>query len=831
MKETIPTILKKLLPHLLVILGFIAIVLIYFQPTLEGKVLQQSDIQQWKGMAQELYKTAETTQDFRSAWSGSMFSGMPSFQFCAMGNPHNYLGSINDLLSLSDSNSAGPVFAGLICAYILFFLLTGNLWISIIGAIAFAFSSYNLIILQAGHVTKAWAIAYMPLVLSGVLLIFRKKFILGGALFALALSLEILSGHMQITYYLALLCVVLYIAYAIFSIQKKAINTLWKVTLTFVITLMLAVLPDIAGLYANSLMAKESTRGASELTQTEEEKASSGLDIEYAYRWSYGKGETFSLLIPNIRGGSSIGFLDESSHLAKEIKAQTGQQTGDKMQTYTYWGEQPWTDGPVYFGAIICFLFILGMFVIRNPMKWWILGATIFFIFLSWGKNFSSFNDFIFYHLPLYNKFRAPSMALVIPGLTFVLIAVWGLKDLYSRTIEDKKVKEYFIISLCLSGVFCLLFWIAPSVFFDFQSSNDKSFTSQVPDWYYSALILDRKSLLTSDALRSLIFILLSAGCLYLFWKKKTKFALYSLLGLAVLILVDLWGIDKRYVNDSKFINQKKEGTFTASVADKFILQDKDPSYRVFNLKDPFNETNTSYFHKSIGGYHAAKLKRYQELIEHRIMPEMQLIYQSFQNAKSEEDITSVFQECPTLNMLNMRYLIYDPGAPAIRNPYADGNAWFVREVKTVNNADEEIAALNTIDPKVTAVVDKSFADKVMKSPITTSETDTILMTSYMPNVVKYQSECSTEQIAVFSEIYFREGWKAFIDGKQTDYFRADWTLRAMNVPAGKHEIEFRFEPDTYYTLASIASISSLLLIALFIGALVFSLRKEGKRY
>lgn len=829
------SLLKAFVPHILAILFFLVLTLIYFQPILDGKTLQQGDISQWRGMAQELAEFDKNTENAKSAWSGSMFSGMPSYHFNVVGNPPNFLSYVQHCLYLADPGSMGPVFAGLLCAYIFFFLLTSNVFLSVLGAIAIAFSSYNIIILQAGHVTKAWAIAYIPLVLSGFLLIFKKRFLLGGALFALALAFELMSGHVQITYYLAIFCLILFIGYVIYCIQKKEWKTLQKATLTLLISVFLGILPNIAGLYADLEMSKSSLRGPTELTaQADElEEKSDGLDIDYAFAWSYGRTETLSLMIPNIYGGASGGTLGKDSNLYKSLKA-NGQRMGKDVQSYTYWGEQPFTSGPVYLGAIVCFLFVLGMFVIKNNTKWWLLGAAIFFIFLSWGKNIAWFNDFWFYHLPMYNKFRTPSMALVIPSVIFPIVGVWGLKRIWEGKVEMLSLKKSLIYSLSIVGGICLVLWLIPGFFFNFQSQNDAQFATQVPNWYYESLLADRKDLLRADALRSLIFVILSASFVYLAVLQKKQLFRYSLVILCLLVLVDLWMVDKRYLNDSSFQRKKTEQYFEKTYADESILEDKSPSYRVLNMStNTFNETATSYFHKSIGGYHAAKLRRYQELIDFRIMREIQWIGGAFQhvsqNSGSMEDLYAAFEMTPTLNMLNAKYIIYNPEAPALVNPYAFGNAWFVENVEWVDNANEELDALEVIDPLTTAVVDKKYADVVEKTSAIIDSNDVIELVEYQPNYLKYETKTSSEQIAIFSEIYYNRGWKAFIDGQPVDHFRANWVLRAMNIPAGEHLVEFRFEPDTYNRLAVTGSAVSLLLIIGFVGICTYVFVKKKK--
>lgn len=842
------SLVGKILPHIIAIIAFLAITMIYFSPLMEGKILSQNDVMHYTGGSQEL-REYYNNEGESSAWTGAMFSGMPAYQIGIWGGSPNFLDYIEYPLKALGGSSAGPVFAGMLMAYILFCLMGFKPGFSILGAIAYSLSSYNIVILEAGHVTKAWALAYMPLIVAGIMVLFRKKILLGGFLVALGLALQIKSNHLQITYYTGILCAILFIAFAVQMISEKDIKSLLKASGAMAVALVLAALCNMGSIYANMEMARESTRGKSELTAaaaSSGEKQSTGLDKDYVFAWSYGKAETFTLMIPNIYGGVSGGTLDQSSNLYKEMVKQGAQVDPKGIKAYTYWGAQPFTQGSVYFGVIICFLFVLGMIVIRSKVKWGLLVATVFFIFLAWGKNMEWFNDLFFYHFPLYSKFRAVSTALVIPALMMVIIAVWGLKEFFTADIDKEKLKKALYISLGVIGGLCLFFWIAPGFFFNFMAESDAAWRTQVPDWYYNALLADRKDLLSSDALRSLIFVLLAGAVLFFSLRtkmEKQKLALYASIAIILLVLVDLWGVDKRYLNDSKFVNKNTYETqsFPQATVDKIILQDKYPSYRVLNLANTFEDANTSYYHKSIGGYHAAKLKRYQELIDHRLFNEVGFIRQKAnallqqevaklqQGQGSPETIIQVMQDSispmfgatTALNMLNAKYVIYHPELAPIVNPYALGEAWFVPAYKFVNNADEEIAAINTLNPLEMAVVDKRFEQELSGLNIVADSTATIKMTEYKPNILKYKSKAATEQLAVLSEVYFSDGWQAYIDGKEAPHFRADWTLRAMRVPAGEHEIVFKFEPKDYYLSRTVATASSAVLVLLLIGMVV----------
>jgi hypothetical protein len=819
-------IVKKSIPHVIAIAIFLILTCVYFAPGIfEGKNLQQSDMQKVSGMTQELSDYYEK-EGGKSAWTGSMFSGMPAYHIQIYGYQPNYLFYLEKPVKAIDYGGASMILTALICFYILMCVMSVKPWLAIAGTVAFAFASYNLIIIMAGHITKMYVIAYMPLTVAGMILLFRNNLLWGAILSLLGISFSILNGHIQITYYLALFCLFFFIGLSINAFLKRE-SSLWiKSTVILVAALIISILPSLGGLYSNYEIGQESLRGPSELTTVKngvEEKASNGLDIDYAFNWSYGRGELLTLLIPNAYGGASVETLGRDSEFYKTARS-LGAQLGKEVQVPTYWGGQPFTSGPVYFGAIVCFLFVLGMFVIKNPLRWWIAGGSLLFIIMSLGKNYAFINDFLFYHLPMYNKFRTPSMALVIPGLTFPLIGFWGLKQIVDGKVDLRLLRKYIIWSLCIAGGICLFIWLTPSVFLNFESVHDAQY--RMPERLMGALIADRKSMASSDALRSLIFVLLAGGLIFLFLQMKNKKNGATVLGvgLLVLITIDLWTVDKRYLNDKSYSKQKPHESYQKTPADEFILQDKSPSYRVLNIAvNTFNETNTSFFHKSIGGYHAAKLRRYQELIDHRIVGEMNTIISALQSPKNLDSLQLVFLQIPTLNMLNAKYIIYNSEQPPLVNPYANGNVWFVDEVKFVSNANQEIEALNQIYPLKTAVIDEKFADRVLKNISQNDSVSFIKLVEYKPNTLKYESSSPTEKIAVFSEIYYDHGWKVFVDGKQMDYYRANWTLRAMNVPAGKHTIEFKFEPDTFDRLHIAGVISSLIVLIGVIAVLIYS--------
>ena len=501
------------------------------------------------------------------------------------------------------------------------------------------------------------------------------------------------------------------------------------------------------------------------------------------------------------------------------------------MQTYTYWGEQPFTSGPVYFGAIICFLFVLSLLIVDRKYKWWVVAATAFLILLSWGNNLMGINEFLFHHLPFYNKFRTPSMALVGPQLTFVWFACLALKDIYEGKTNYDKLKKSLLIAGGITSTICLLFALVPTLFLTFSSSADAQLTN-LPDWYKSALIADREDLTTSDAWRSFFLIAFTFCILYFTSLSKNKSYIgFGIIAIAIVSFFDLWSIDRRYLNENNFVKKSKRVEIPLTASNKYILEDKDPSYRVLTLNNPFNDSNVSYYHKSIGGYNAAKLRRYQDLIDIYIEPEIRLITNNLSNAKittiREADNILTNTATPVLDMLNMRYLIINSEMPAATNHSANGNAWFVKKVQYVDNADEEMQTLGDINPKETAVVDKSFSNIISEGEYNLDSTATITMTSYEPIRVKYESNSTTDNVAIFSEVFYQPRWKAYIDGKLVDHFRTNWILRGLKIPAGKHEIVFNDEPDTYWNLCRLVSLGSFILIFTILAVIGWWLKKQ----
>ncbi len=815
------------LPIVSAIVLYFIISVVYFSPVMQGKVLAQHDKMVWVASSKEIKSFKEETGE-KTLWTNSMFSGMPTYLINSL-SEGNQLIPLHKLLNLN--NSFRPVsflFLYLLGFFLALMVFGVNPWLSLVGAFAFAFSSYFFIIIQAGHITKAIAIGYMAPIIAGVYLAFNKKELWGTILMAIFLSIQILINHLQITYYTFLIILVFGIFQIINTIREKQFNSFVKSLSYLLLGAFLAIGSNFLGLSVVYDYGKDSTRGASELTGNKANKTT-GLDKDYITSWSYGQLESFTLLVPNIMGGASQGELGKESEMYNALKKMGNPNARQIIkQMPTYWGDQPFTSGPTYAGALVIFLFVLALFLVEGQLKWWLLTATILSIMLAWGKNMMWFTDLFLDYLPGYNKFRAVSMTLVIAELTIPLLAILGLQKVFSGDYDKDKIVKQLLYALGITGGMVILLILGlSSSSTAFIGAQDISMFGQ-NDILLDAIRADRSALFRSDALRSLFYILFGAGAIYLFLKQKIKsYLLIILIGLG--IISDLWTVDKRYLNNDSFVRKtQKEQQFKPSIADQSILQDKDIDYRVLNIAvSTFNDASTSYFHKSIGGYHGAKMLRYQELISHHLSQEIQQFGQALQKGATQESVNKALQSLKMVNMLNGKYIIYNPAAPAILNTFANGNAWFVDNYKIVANADQEIHALGTIDPRTTAIIDQRFKDDVLD--FNKDLGASIEMISYQPNNLVYESNTKSVQMAVFSEIYYNKGWKVFIDDQETKCFRADYVLRAMMIPAGQHKIEFKFDPDIYSTGKTIGVISSILLLLLLVGGFVYDYIK-GKQ-
>lgn len=823
---------KKLLPDLVVILFFAVIAFLYFFPAVtEGRILAQHDAVAGIGSGREMQEYLEKTGE-RTRWTNSIFGGMPTYQMAPSYDSTNTLGFIQQVYHLFLPTYVWYVFVMLVGFYILLRAFDFKVWLASLGAVLWAFSSYFFIIIAAGHIWKLMTLAYIPPTIAGMVLVYRKKWLAGGVVTALFVALQIFSNHPQMSYYFLFVMLFMAIAYGVLAWQKKQLPDFFKSTGVLVVAGLVGVCVNLSNLYHTYEYSKESMRGKSELVkENSADQTDSGLERSYITQWSYGIGETFSLLVPNVKGGASVPLaanekaMEKANPAYQSLYAQLGQ----------YWGEQPGTSGPVYVGAFVMFLFILGLFIVRGPMKWALVVGTVFSITLSWGHNFMGLTDFFIDYIPMYSKFRAVSSILVIAEFTIPLLAMLALKEVMERPALFAEQKKTFYISFGLTGGLSLLFALFPTVFFpSYVSSMEmNALQGAIPADQLAPILVNleemRRSLFTADAWRS--FFVIVIGCVllggYLFRKWNAKVTVGALL---LLCIVDMWSVNKRYLYDEQFVAKGTEMKpfLEPSETDKEILKDKTLDYRVLNMAtNTFNENNTAYWHKSIGGYHAAKLRRYQEMIEAHIQGEMETLFTKIPEVGadlSKIDVT----DTPVLDMLNTRYYIVplQQGATApLFNPHALGNAWLVKEVKYVNNANEEIDAIHGMNPRETAIVDKRFAETVKQPAAMPDSLDNIVLKSYAPNALQYEVDTKQGGTVVFSEIYY-PGWRSYIDGEEVSHGRANYILRAMNVPAGKHTIEFVFDPQSLHATETIAFIALGIMLLGALGAIVMGLRK-----
>ncbi len=804
------SILKRLAPHLAAHLAFILILSIYYAPVFSGKKLIQNDAIQSAGFLKESTEYHEKTGE-EILWTNSMFSGMPSWR-----------GYTNNIIKhyhyASIKYIAVPILLGYLAFlgfYILLLSIGADYWLSFIGSAAFAFSSFNIISIEAGHLNKVFDMALMAPVIAGIILVYNKKYWLGAAITALFLSIHIFYAHFQITYYLIITILFLGVYELIRNVRRKTIPHYITASLILAMSAAIAVGPNISQLWATQVYSKNTQRGGSELTLNKD-KNSKGLGKDYTFAWSNGKLETMTVFIPYFYGGSSSENLNQNSETYKALIDNNVPKNEAKSYVKNiplYWGDQPFTSGPVYFGAVIVFLFILGLFLLKDGMKWWVLSVTILAFLLSWGKNLEFFNDIFYYNFPLYNKFRSVTMTLAIAQLTVPFLAIAVLVKIVNQEITYPDFLKGLKWSTIICGGTALLFGILGGTFFDFTAEGDEALAKQVPQWMMDAIYSDRAGKLRSDSFRSLFFVLAAAGVLWAFATEKIKPVVFYI-GFSALVIFDLVLVDKRYLNFDTFkpARNLERDAFALTDADDMILRDKDTYYRVANFsKNIFNDATTSYHHKSIGGYSAIKLGRYQDLIEHQLSKNNIAVY----------------------SMLNTKYFIVPDqknNQPLVqRNPEAMGNAWFVDSLILVETPDQEMQALDSTDLRSVAILKNEFKEGVAGLQLIKDPSASINLTVYHPNRLTYQSKTNAEQLAVFSEIYYQPGWNAYIDGKLTPHFRANYVLRALRIPAGEHTIEFKFEPEHYFTGEKISLIGSILFVVFLLTAIVMILLQEKK--
>ena len=803
---------KDILPHLIGIVLFYLVVLMYFSPIVfDGKIIFQFDILQWEGAAKEILDYREQTGE-EALWASRMFSGMPAY-LVSFEVPGDITNMLTKLITLGLPHPVNSLFFGMLAMYILLLSFKVRSEFAIIGAIAFAFNTFHLISLDAGHNAKIWAICLIPLILAGIHLSMQRKYLLGLALFAFGLMLQLKFNHLQITYYTLLIVLIYGFGELINAFKSKKIKVFGKALAVLSLGLILAVGANLSRFMTVLEYSPYSTRGPSNISSIQ--GSGSGLDKDYAFNWSQGKLETLTLLVPYLYGGGSTEQLPADSATEQALRANgvDPAQTRDFVKNArTYWGDQPGTGGPIYGGAIMLFLFVLGILYAPKKEKAVFLVILVFSIFLTWGKNLEWFNYLLFDYLPGYNKFRAVTMAFSMTLFAIPVLGCLGLEYLF-QSVDNKKIQKQLLIALASTAGLAVFFWVFAGIF-SFRSPVDSNF----PNWLADALMEDRKALLRSSALKTVIFILLAAGLVFTALKNKVSVQLAGL-GIALLLVIDLWSINRRYLGEEAMQYSPSEQFFAITPADEKILLDKS-YYRVLNIENPFNEARTSYYHHSIGGYHGAKMKRYQELIENVLNPEMQSFIQKAQEGEFD------WQSLSAINMLNTKYLLAGRGENAVfLNPEANGLAWFPETVNHIITDDDEINIVAGMDSKFEATVNEIEYGKQATGR------GTVSLIENKPNELIYEVDAQEAGLVVFSEIYYPKGWIATVGGVESPIIRANYLLRGIQVPEGKSAVVFKFEPSAYYNTKTLVVVFQYLIALLLVFTLGFSLYSKRERH
>ena len=825
--------LKKCLPDLLAVIVFAIISFAYFFPAdFEGRILYQHDTSAGRGAGQEALEYYQSTGE-RTRWSNSTFGGMPTYQTAPSYDSTDMLSQAVKAYHLWLPDNVWYVFVYLLGFYILLRAFNFRQTLAALGAVVWAFSSYFFIIIAAGHIWKVWALAYLPPMIAGIVLAYRGKYFWGLVVTAIFTAFEVNANHVQMTYYYLFIIAFMIVAFFVQALKEKQLARFFKASAACAVAAALGICINLSSLYHTYEYSKESMRGKSELVKANNgNQTDSGLERDYITQWSYGIGETWSLLIPNVKGGASVPIaanekaMEKADPMYYQLYGSIGQ----------YWGEQPGTSGPVYVGAFVLMLFILGLFIVEGPMKWALLAATILSILLSWGRNFMGLTDLFIDYFPMYSKFRTVASILVIAEFTIPLLAMMALKKVVDEPELLKKKIKYLYASFALTGGACLLFAIAPTLFFsDFVSSAEMEQLRQFPADQLNPLLANlrevRESIFTADAWRSFLIILMGTLMLLLYQARKLE-AKWMVAIIAVICLVDMWTVNKRYLYDAMFVSKSvKEMPQPLTPTDEQILQDKSLDYRVLNFaSNTFNENETSFYHKSVGGYHAAKLRRYQEMIEEHIAPEMQAAMNAIVEKGGNMQQVAGDSIFPVINMLNTKYFIMPMqggDTTPLANPYAFGNAWWVDNVKYVDNANQEIEQVGKVDLHKVAVADKQF-EKVLGQSAAHDSTDVVSITAYQPNNLKYTAESKNGGLVVFSEIYY-PGWTATVDGKPAELGRVNYILRALPLPPGKHEVVLDFHPASVKTTETVAYVAGGLLLLLIVAGGVMAVRRKEK--
>ena len=818
--------MRELLPIIIMLIVFLLISVVYFFPLVEGKRLKQNDqihhIETTKQIKDYKAKTGKVV-----LWNPSLFSGMPGFLSGAGKNENLVSKIINPFLIAPKPISY--LFLTFSLFFIMLILLGVNRWVAFLGSLAYGFNTFFFAVLQAGHNTKVHSLAYMALIVGGILYAYNKDRLKGTIITGVGLSWMLAAKHPQIAYYAGIMVLIIVIVYFIDAIIKKQFPSFLKTSALLIIAAILAVGTNVGRLYTIMEYGKYSIRGKSELAPKDDNQTS-GLDKSYILDYSYDLGEAMTAFIPRFKGGGMAEPLGENSEFYKQLVKTQGKQRAKQFAENAplYWGSQPIAGAPFYYGAILCFLFVFGLFMVKGKEKWWIVATVVVSLLLSLGKYLPSLSHFMIHYFPGYNKFRDVKNIIVIQQFAMALLGVLAIKEIYQRNIDNKTFFKRLKWAFGITGGLALIFVLIPGLAGNFSGETDAQYLKMGwPQQLIDALRADRKAVLRADAFRSFVFVSLAATGLWAYWTKKLK-AQHALAFWAILVIADMWPIDKRYLNNDDFVSERKiETPYIASAADQEILKDKSLDYRVLNISvNPWADASTSYLHKSIGGYHGAKMQRYQEIIEYHLSPEIQQLSSRLRNIKSKADINAAFTGLNAINMLNAKYVIINPNSAPLVNTNVLGDAWFVEKYEVVANADEEIDQIDDVDIAETAIVDQRFK-KLLPGELSKDTTATIKLQSYTPDKLVYTTSANNDQLAVFSEIYYPKGWIAKIDGVKSPHFRADYILRAMIIPAGNHEITFEFKPKSYKIGNKISFASSLIMLLAIAGIIGVEIKKR----
>ncbi len=789
------SILKKGTPHFIAALIFLMASAVYFSAQLQGKVESSHDINSARANLQEIIKYRDATGE-RTLWTNALFGGMPTYQIDSA-QPSNLTRLVEQASRLFIPRPIGLFFSAMLVFYIMLILLGVNPWLSIVGALGFGFTTFNYVLFGAGHITKIRSIIYLSLIAAGVLLAFRKKYLLGGLVFAVGLGVNLYANHVQMTYYFFMTLAIYGVIELVRHIRAQELPSFGKAVLYLGIGGLLAIGSSASKLWTTYEYAKDTMRGdpilMADANAPKTSSNTSGLEYGYATNWSNGWMDLVAGFIPGVVGGGGL----------------------------TYWGANvDGTAGPAYYGAVIFFLFVFGLLIVQGPVKWWLASGVLLISLISMGKNLNFLYQFLFDYFPLFNKFRTPNSALTVVGVMMPILGMLALNDILQGKVAKEKIISSLYIAGGLLGAICLFYAVAGSSFFDFTYAKDAAYVQNYKV-NIDAVRSQRASMMSSDAWRSLGLIVVAAGLIWLFVKNKISQTLL-VTGLALLVAGDLWSVNREYLNSDNFV---EKGTYRQQNAprpvDSKILEDKDPNYRVFDISrgisNAVNSANASYYHKNLGGYHPAKLQRYQDMLDRHILPEAQKLVGSLQQAQSLSDLEGVMKELKVFNMMNTKYIIANETTP-IPNSQAMGNAWFVENFQFVNTPNEEIGGIRNIDPKQTAIVHQQFSDYL--NGLNIQRNGSITLSEYRPNHLTYNANTTSEQLAVFSEVWYdpAKGWQAYLDGSPVDHIRVNYILRAMKIPAGQHTIEFKFEPKSYRIGEMLSLICSLLIVLGLLG-------------